>query len=95
MRTPSPPFSPKLVNQYDVDWERSQPLFCLPSQKIALGMLTLRLYCASRALSGRKALKPPPKPLWRAIMLKLLRAGGVCTKRLLAGVPYTLEKSPA
>jgi hypothetical protein len=26
-------------------------------------------------------------------MLKLLRAGGVCTKRLLAGVQYTPKKA--
>jgi hypothetical protein len=50
----------------------------------SLGALTLALCRRSRALYGRKTLEPPPKPLWRAIMPKLLRAGagGIGSQRV-------------
>ena len=41
------------------------------AHQASLGALTLRLYGQTSALTGRVKLKPPPKPLWRAIMPKL------------------------
>jgi hypothetical protein len=57
--------------------------------------LTPRLYGHASALTGRTKAKLPPKPVWRAIMQKLRRAGMVSTKRLLEGVHFTLGKNLA